>query len=116
MWLFTPDGFYSVVKNDFCKLGELAVRTRSREDLIRFCKIAGINPKKIIKTPEADYHYRVHVKAALWSTYVAAIALNVDYPNFKDKVQTVDPSETRHTAYLRCWSAMSFRMSFNLRN
>ena len=57
MWIFTQDGFLSVVEHrddSDC----LIVRSRARDDLERMAHFAG---QEIIVMPDADYRFRVEV-------------------------------------------------------
>lgn len=107
MWLFSKDGFFSVVKNRYCKDGDLAVRSRCKDDLIRFCKVTKTPQKGIKVFPDADYRFRVHVTAETWAKYAGACSMNIDYPNFKTAVHSVDPSIRRSHAMHECWAAMN---------
>jgi hypothetical protein len=105
MWMFSKDGFFSVVQNEYCSPGELAVRARCRKDLEAFCRATKTPAKKIIRTPKADYRFRVHVKRELWAAYAAAAAGAIDYPNFKNETCSGDLG--RSLAYHGCWASMN---------
>lgn len=103
MWLFTRDGFYSVVHDDYCNEGELMIRARVIEDLERLLGKLAI-AAEILVINNADYRYRVKLKSGQWTKYVAAEAASIDYPNFKNILST-DEYE-RASAYMKCWEAM----------
>lgn len=83
MWLITTRGFYSVVA-DHCERGNVLVRARAREDLEA---LAGLIPGlDIEETLERDYRFRASVPREVWSAAAAALAEEIDYPNFKNAV------------------------------
>ena len=103
MWLYTTDGFYSIVEDRFCKPGEVMVRGRNREDIERFKQKNNLR-KAIIETQQADYHYRIPISKKKLAKYLEEYALNLRYSNFKNTIPHQE--HTRHTAYYRCWQAM----------
>lgn len=83
MWLITTRGFYSVVA-DHHDDGNVLVRARAREDLGALADLLpGID---IEETPRRDYRFRVSVAREAWTTAAAALADEIDYPNFKNAV------------------------------
>lgn len=87
MWVYTVDGHFSAVQTS-AKPGHLMVRARSRGDIQRFQ--ARFCPKAtVVKTPVADYLYRVVVPEAVWVTAVMVWAGEIDYENFKAEVLEV---------------------------
>ncbi|MGI9021357.1 MAG: hypothetical protein ACR2G3_11685 [Solirubrobacterales bacterium] len=102
MWLFTTQGFYSVVahRNDAAKV---IVRARAREDLEALKN--QIPSLRIFEDAEADYRYRAVVDHEKWVAAVAILAAGIDYPNFKSAVaerQGID----RERVYMRVWAEM----------
>lgn len=97
MWIFTTDGFFSVVSKG-CRPDQLMVRARVRADLKRAF------PKAVIKTspPPADYRYRVIVTRKAVLTLLARTVEKLAYANFKDTVRDT----VRHDAYIQVWNAM----------
>ena len=83
MWLFTPQGFYSVVahRRDADKL---LVRARVREDLEALKE--QIPDLRIVSDQEADYRWRAIVTRAEWVAALAQLASEIDYDNFKSAV------------------------------
>jgi len=53
MWLFTTDGFYSVVKKD-CLPDEVLVRTRQKIDLVRLLVFLDLNRNSIETNSQSD--------------------------------------------------------------
>ena len=104
MWLFTRDGFYSAVHDDYCSPGELMIRARVIEDLERLLKRLEIDDADILVIKNADYRYRVKLSPEQWAGYVAAEAAGIDYANFKNSVAADDPE--RSSAYMKIWEAM----------
>lgn len=84
MWLMTDFGFFSIVKKE----GEmnLTVRSRVKQDLLNL-KEHYLPAIGVIEESEyADYRYRVRVPRELFAEALKAIALDIDYPNFKNSV------------------------------
>lgn len=105
MWLFIPDGFYSVVqKRQDRRKDTLTVRTRNRADIDAL--VAKHFPDaKPYKVAFSDYEWRIRVPKQDWARALARMALEIDYSNFKDEV-TRRQGHERHDAYLRVWSAL----------
>lgn len=84
MWLYTVDGFYSVVEN-WHDTGQVMIRARVRDDLSRLANR--------IQRPElgdqirddigTDYAYRVFVDKQVWLDYLLAAGRALNYSNFK---------------------------------
>ena len=104
MWLFTRDGFYSAVHDDYCSPGELMIRARAIEDLERLLEKLKIEDADILVIRNGDYRYRVKLTPEQWAAYAAQEAAAIDYANFKNSVAVDDPD--RSTAYMKCWEAM----------
>jgi len=107
MWIFTTDGFFSIVKSDQCGDDELAVRARVHKDLERFLDQTGFQAD-ILEFPQGDYHYMVLAPADVVAAYLADEVKAVDYPNFKDACQRIagGPARARAHALHSVWSAM----------
>lgn len=105
MWLVTKYGFYSVVAHrDDPDL--VLVRGRNETDLEHlrgFGQGRGIQMPEIVVTPEADYGCRIFLPRADWNRLGAALAVEIDYTNFKEQVHG-DP--LRDAAYLQVWDTM----------
>ena len=102
MWVFTTQGFYSVVadRND---PGQVLVRGRAREDLEALKgQIADL---EIFEDRAADYRWRAYVSREQWRDAVAQIAEEIDYPNYKDAVAERQ-SHDRASVYGRVWSVL----------
>jgi hypothetical protein len=105
MWIFTKDGFFSVVKDNYCGEGELMVRSRVKKDLERFLVKTGLS-SNIITLAEADYRYRIKVKKEAWSKYCAQEADGIDYSNVKGTIAPYSEPE-RADAYYGCWNHLN---------
>ena len=102
MWLFTPNGFLSIVA-DRDAAGRLLVRGRVRADVEYFCDVVGDGIP--IETPTADYRWRVKAPATLVAEFLHQQALAIEYDNFKNEVSDRQGPERAHT-YLGVWSVM----------
>ncbi len=98
MWLFTNTGFISAVSNG----KDLMVRSRDVESLEPLAESA---KTEIIKTPQNDYPYRVIVTHELFAKWVAHMAQNIDYTNFKSEVAATRGYDFAHPL-MKVWSAM----------
>jgi hypothetical protein len=96
MWIFTTDGFLSIVDKD-CGSDQLLVRGRVKGDIERAFPGASVTV-----TPEDDYRFRAVITRKALTVYLHRQIKNLTYPNFKDTV--TEPA--RHHAYLRVWDAM----------
>lgn len=101
MWLFTVDGFYSIVRSSDMP-GRYAVRARSREDLAQLTAKSGIQDAEILATPHRDYPYRIEATPHQWQLMFTHLAEEITYRNFKAAVPAA-----RHDLYLRVWVEMS---------
>jgi hypothetical protein len=103
MWVFIKDqGFFSAVQTNSIKKSEVMVRARCYEDLQKLLVAIEMPEEKIHLSPGADYIARIIIPKEKWAKYLAAQAMAIDYPNFKD---TVDDSE-RYYAYSGAWLAL----------
>lgn len=93
-WLFTPDGFLSIVA-DLDHPWHLLVRGRVREDVAHFC--AASHADDPVETPGRDYRFRVSAPADAVARYVAGQPHAIDYPNFKDEVARRQGHDRAHT-------------------
>ena len=98
MWLFTNTGFVSVVSNG----KDLMVRARDKESLEPIAESA---KTEIISTPHNDYPYRVIVNHEFFAKWVAHMARNISYENFKSEVAATRGYEFAHPL-VKVWSAM----------
>jgi len=98
MWLFTNTGFVSAVSNG----KDLMVRARDKESL---GPIAESAKTEIISTPQNDYPYRVIVTHDFFAKWVAHMASDITYKNFKSEVSATRGYDFAHPL-MKVWSAM----------
>jgi hypothetical protein len=107
MWLFTQRGFFSLTRSsDDPK--KMQLRARSRTDLEEAMRTAAIPAKdwSIIATPIADYPYRIILTPAQAKKVTAALTAEIDYSNFKGRVQTIDTQRDKMPALHDIWQIM----------
>lgn len=92
MWLFTEGGFVSAIRYNNEK-DEITVRARDKKSLADIIDRTGA---EIIKLPNTDYPYRVIISDAEFGAWVAEQALNIDYPNFKNRVYQTRGKDFAH--------------------
>lgn len=86
MWLMTQHGFLSVVE-DRGNSERVMVRSRDRQSLEHFAKSLGFDDARIIELGFGDYRYRVFCSKPAFAGYAAETALNIDYTNYKSRLQ-----------------------------
>lgn len=102
MWLFTTQGFYSVVAHRDDP-GTLIVRARTAGDIVSLREqIPEIEP---FEDASADYRHRALVSRAEWLAAVAQLTAEIDYDNFKSEVAR-QQGRDRARAYGRVWGEM----------
>ncbi len=104
MWVFTRQGFFSVVR-DRTRPTFRWVRTRDRahlELLKRQFKLKA----KIVDTPDADYPFRILLHRQVFEAIFSTLAENINYPNFKGSV-----AEPRYSKGLR-WTWMAMKENY----
>ena len=103
MWIMTTDGFFSVVKKPGQKR-DLTVRSRVKTDLDKL--LNKLNSEiSIQEGVGTDYPFRVVMPQADWANYVQKAAMDIEYDNFKNTLDSSD--HHRHEAYFNCWSALT---------
>jgi hypothetical protein len=103
MWMFSKEGFFSVVKDEYCEADELMVRSRWKQDLICLSERIG-SKAEIIVIKHADYRYRLKVKREDWVGYCTKAASEIDYSNVKGTIAHGDRERSR--AYMGCWHSL----------
>ena len=89
MWIYTQNGFISVVQNIDAKPGrELLVRSRMRTHLVGL--LGQVMDKSmveelVLETPANDYPFRAFVSRELLTALVVRQLGSIDYPNFKGR-------------------------------
>ena len=102
MWLFTKDGFFSVVEKPIDKVfgHTLTIRSRAKKDLELMLKTIG-SGAIIDGDGGTDYQWRVRVTRAEWKEYLLLSVNDLNYENFKHEVQEKD--KLRADVYLSIW-------------
>ena len=107
MWLFTKEGFFSVVHDQYCNRGELMIRSRRKDDLCLLSKkLHGYcDESNILELSETDYRYRMKVPKHAWAEYLSDCALNLEYPDVRENI--VPPGDdARKEAYQKIWELL----------
>lgn len=108
MWIFTEIGFFSVVRgDDEDGVPTVMVRARVRDDLVSLLECYGdeLEPEPILEWSGRDYPYRVIMARDEWAQILLALGMELDYPNFKNRVAQVSGA-MRAQAYGAVWSVM----------
>jgi hypothetical protein len=102
MWLFTKQGFYSVV----CKgENEWHVRARARRDLENLNRLAGTE-WTIHRSGGADYRWRMVVPGEAARALLARLAADIDYANFKGVVARTPDQRDKLGILHEIWELM----------
>jgi hypothetical protein len=101
MWIFTQDGFVSAVRHTE-KPGYLMIRARDAKSLHTLAAMADVT---VVKTPTADYPYRVTVDDATYKQWLSVSVDDLDYANFKSQVAISRGYNFAHTL-TGVWSIM----------
>ena len=99
MWLFTTNGFISIVEHD---ADHLVVRAR---DCLSLSPLAQSYDVEIRSTPAADYPYRLLLSKDQFKNYLHNQAGLINYKNFKSEV-AITRSKAFANTLLKVWSAM----------
>lgn len=104
MWIFTKDGFFSVVQKPGQKGSDMVtIRSRDKKDLLNLVKVIGQHV--IVDGGGTDYEFRLICHKRAFKTYLANQVNEIDYDNFKHEVQIKD--KKRASIYLEIWGAMT---------
>jgi hypothetical protein len=101
VWIATTRGFYSAVQ-DRGNPSRILVRARNKKDIDNLKDL--LPDSKPWKAKDSDYAWRLSCTVAEWAEVMAKLALEIDYPNFKDAVQKVSPQHA--SVYHRVWSVL----------
>ena len=93
MWLTTRIGFFSVVQKP--DEMDLTVRARVKADLENLRQRYLPTLGKITESSETDYRYRAKATHADFAEAVKKIAMDIDYPNFKQLVAAEQGSKRK---------------------
>lgn len=100
MWIFSTSGFISVVINPDART--IVVRARDCASLL---SIAKVTSSDILKTPLADYPYRMLIGHDQFANWVKNEVLRIDYKNFKSEVALTKGADFVRTL-TKVWSTM----------
>ena len=103
-------GFFSAVQ-DKDNPKRMMVRARDRADLENFVAWSQQNPHvgdslEIIENAGTDYPCRVFVDKAAWGLFLCDLAVDVDYTNFKKRINELPGQHDKGHAYMEVWAAM----------
>lgn len=101
MWIFLREGFLSVIAAP--EDGVLTVRSRVRADLERLRPLFALGP--IVEGAGTDYKYRASITREAFADGLAACAMEIDYPNFKNEVARALGARRERT-YHKVWSIL----------
>mgnify|MGYP001244664373 CR=1 FL=1 len=88
MWIFTKDGFYSVVQKSNQKGTDLlTVRSRYKSDMAKLIKSLKIPEDMLLKEAGDDYEYRVVVEKSVLADYMKEQVMLIDYSNFTHEIE-----------------------------
>lgn len=106
MWLFTQDGFISIVAHRR-KHDVALVRARDAESLLPLVTYSDSPdlPNEIARTPDADYPYRLEITWRQLSKYLVDQVYNITYDNFKNQVHDTRGDDFAAPLH-KVWSAM----------
>jgi hypothetical protein len=114
MWLATKHGFFSVVcgrvGSGRMDRNKLCIRARQRQHLENLRPIwkgqfGKVQFPKVHEQAGTDYPCRIIVSRSVGLELIEAIAIGVDYDNFKDAAAKEHPDDTRYNHFLhRVWS------------
>lgn len=103
MWLATQYGFYSIVQK---APGEFHVRGRVKQDLENLLQLVGLD-LEVLTWPGADYRYRVIVGEGDFTRIMAALALSLDYPNFKSQIARLPDQREKLDSFHEIWAIIA---------
>ena len=112
MWVATKIGFYSIVlrpEKEGAKNNVYHMRARTGSDIdavISLLEPVLKRALRLFETPDVDYHWRIILKPEELAPALAALAVTVDYPNFKDEIHASETQSAKLDAYSSLWSAL----------
>lgn len=105
MWIFTKDGFYSVVQKSNQKGTDLlTVRSRYKSDMAKLIKSLKIPEDMLLKEAGDDYEYRVVVEKSVLADYMKEQVMLIDYSNFTHEIEL--RNKKRADIYLGVWAKL----------
>jgi len=103
MWIFTKEGFFSVVQKPDQKRSDMVtIRSRDKRDLLNLAKVIGRHA--IVENGGTDYEFRLTCHKKSLKEFLANQVNEIDYANFKHEIQVRD--QKRASVYSEVWVAM----------
>ena len=103
MWIFTREGFFSVVVNRQNNR-QLIVRARFEEDIFRLAGILNVAWEN--SKPSADYPFRLVCTKNIWGNFLLKASEEIDYENFKNEMANHFSPERINQLYT-VWKTMA---------
>jgi len=88
MWLFLPEGMYSISLKPDSRV--VQVRARKRKHLEDLFGNGAVGHPKIHKDSARDYEYRAYISKGELNDLMAAVIGRMNYSNFKERAQEVN--------------------------
>ena len=104
MWVFTREGFFSVVHDRYCEPDEVMILARKAEDIERLTDALEGRVGLVLEFKHTDYRYRMAVKKITWAEYLRRSSMEIDYENYRDLIAADD--KDRYEAYSKCWNSL----------
>ena len=102
MWIYTQYGFFSVVQ---LFDNQVQVRSRRKEHLVELQKcFPYIQGYPIDSRSGTDYEHRIIMQKSEWVVLAAALADDVDYENFKARVNSMEEIDGWHDPLNTEWT------------
>jgi hypothetical protein len=106
MWVFTREGFVSVVQYRG-QPETLLVRSRDAAHLKALNETYDIQGQYLPTAVTADYQARMTVSRARWAHAMTQMVEAIDYPNFKEMVGQDRPADVRYlTGLIEVWTTL----------
>ena len=97
MWVFSKDGFFSIVQHKDDS-EQMVVRARVRQDLVD-----AFGDVKITESTHSDYRFRVFVSREKVGQFLASTVADLNYDSVKDNIDKDE--EDRHKMLYAVWRA-----------
>lgn len=103
MWLFTSNGFYSVVQKPHTSYLTVRARVKADLDSLRKEYLPELSPT--VGKAGTDYPWRATVSHEQFAAALSKIVADINYGNFKNEV-SAKQGKARAARYGRVWSAL----------
>jgi len=108
MWIACLHGFFSTVIDE-TEPGRMLIRARCEKDiknLYRRYRAKCPSIRRPTSDETRDYRWRISISKRDWVKLAAALAGEVDYPNFKNAVHRRRDQANKGQAYGEVWATM----------